>query len=328
MPRKNSLNNVSPELLERAAALIREGKLVAFPTETVYGLGANALDPAAVERIYQAKGRPPTSPLIVHADSIEMARSLAREWPPEAEVLARRYWPGPLTLVLRKDPRIPGIVTAGLDTVGLRVPAHPLALALIRAAGTPIAAPSANRFSQLSPTTAEHVRTGLGDAVDLILDGGPATVGLESTVLSLAGAVPRLLRPGMVTEREIEELIGPVETGEQPAGSEGHASPGLHPRHYRPRTPLLLVSPGALPAQGRGAYLFRDAGGACPEGIRAVAMPVEAAAYASRLYETLHALDGVGLDWIAVERPPEGEEWAAVADRLAHAATQSGVFEK
>jgi L-threonylcarbamoyladenylate synthase len=306
-------------LIPLAAALIREGKLVAFPTETVYGLGANALDAAAVGRVFAVKGRPAASPLIVHVDSVEMARGLAREWPPEAELLARRYWPGPLTLVVRKDPRIPDVVTAGLDTVGLRMPAHPLALELIRAAGTPLAGPSANRFSQLSPTTAEHVRRGLGGAVDLILDGGPASVGIESTVLSLVGGVARLLRPGMVSREEIERLIGPVETEPETAPLEGHPSPGMHPRHYSPRTPLLLVRDGALPERGRGAYLYLAGSQAGPAGIRAVAMPAEAAAYASRLYDVLHTLDGEGLEWIAVERPPEGPEWAGVRDRLERA---------
>jgi L-threonylcarbamoyladenylate synthase len=294
---------------------------VAFPTETVYGLGANALDEAAVRRIFEVKGRPSSSPLIVHVDSIEMARGLAREWPAAAETLARRYWPGPLTLVVAKDARIPAIVTAGLDTVGLRVPAHPLALELIRAAALPIAGPSANRFSQLSPTTAEHVRAGLGAAVDMILDGGTTTVGIESTVLSLAGGRARLLRPGMVPRSEIEELIGPVETAAAPAPSDAHASPGMHPRHYSPRTRLLVVDPGAVPAQGRGAYLYRGAGPACRPEVKGVAMPDDPTAYAAALYETLHALDELGLDWIAAERTPPGPEWEGVADRLKRASS-------
>lgn len=300
--------------------MIRAGKLVAFPTETVYGLGANALDAAAVRRIYEAKGRPAVSPLIVHVASVEMARGLAREWPEAADILARRYWPGPLTLVLPKTAQVPDIVTAGLDTVGLRVPAHPLALELIRAAGTPIAAPSANRFSQLSPTTAEHVRLGLGTAVDFVLDGGPAAVGIESTVLSLAGGAARLLRPGMVSRKEIEDLIGAVETGQPLLPVHAHASPGLHPRHYCPRTPMLLVSRDELPAEGRGAYLYRDPPDPCPAGVQAVPMPAEAPAYAAVLYQILHVLDRQGLDWIAVQRPPDGPEWAGVADRLARAA--------
>src|SRR5438105_4505328 len=182
--------------IEAAADALRRGRLVAFPTETVYGLGANALDPEAVARIYAVKGRPPTSPLIVHVASVEMAKSLIATWPEAADRMARRFWPGPLTLVLPKQPTIPSIVTAGLSTVGLRMPSHPMALALIKAAGVPLAAPSANRFTQLSPTTADHVRQSLGSDVDLILDGGPCEVGIESTVVSLAGPQPVLLRPG------------------------------------------------------------------------------------------------------------------------------------
>src|SRR5580704_10909316 len=193
--------------ITRAAELIRAGELVAFPTETVYGLGANALDPAAIEKIYAAKGRPPTSPLIVHVSSIEMARSLVREWPPRAEQLARIFWPGPLTLVLPKQAHVPDCLTAGLDTVGVRMPAHPIAQALIREAGVPIAAPSANRFGGLSPTTAQHVREALGDRVAMLLDGGPSKVGIESTVLSLAGPEALMLRRGMVTQQEIEAVI-------------------------------------------------------------------------------------------------------------------------
>ena len=290
--------------IERAAELIRAGKLVAFPTETVYGLGANALDAAAVARIFEAKGRPRTSPLIVHVDSIEMARSLAARWPEAAETLARKYWPGPLTLVLPKVPAIPDMVTAGLPTVGLRMPAHPLALGLIRVAGVPIAAPSANRFTELSPTAAGHVPESLADYV---LDGGPARVGIESTVLSLVDT-PTLLRPGVIPLPEIEALIGPVRIASTPI--EGpHASPGMHARHYRPATPLYLLGPGEEPPVGNGAWLRigRE-------------MPGDPRAYAATLYERLHALDGRGLDWIAVERPPETAEWAGVLDRLRRAA--------
>ena len=308
--------------IAKAAALIRAGKLVAFPTETVYGLGANALDEAAVRRIYEAKGRPAASPLIVHVDSIRAARSLAREWPEAAQILASRYWPGPLTLVLRKNPSVPDAVTAGLGTVGLRVPAHPVALALIRAAATPIAAPSANRFSELSPTCAEHVRASLGAAVDFILDGGPSEVGIESTVLSLAGGTARLLRPGMVSKEDIEKWIGPVESGGAPQSGRAHPSPGLHVRHYSPRTLLLLVERGALPTQGRGAYVFLGEGGECPPGVWAAPLPSDPKAYAATLYSVLHALDREGLDWIAVERPPADPDWAGIHDRLARAAAR------
>jgi L-threonylcarbamoyladenylate synthase len=298
-----SVPNLRPADVAHATRLIRAGKLVAFPTETVYGLGANALDPPAVERIFAAKGRPKTSPLIVHVDSIEMARGLAAEWPAAAETLARRYWPGPLTLVLPKRAEVPDIVTAGLPTVGLRMPAHPLALELIRAAGVPIAGPSANRFTELSPTAASHVAEALADYV---LDGGPARVGIESTVLSLVGQAT-LLRPGVISLPELEALIGPI--GIAGAAGEGaHASPGMHQRHYRPRTPLVLLRAGDGLPVGRG--------------VRAE-MPADPREYAAALYETLHRLDAEGLDWIAIDEPPDAPEWAGVLDRLRRAAGSS-----
>ena len=290
--------------VEQAAALIRAGRLVAFPTETVYGLGANALDARAVKLIFAAKGRPRTSPLIVHVDSIAMARSLAAEWPDAAELLARRYWPGPLTVVLPKRPEVPDIVTAGLPTVGLRMPAHPLALALIRAAGVPIAAPSANRFTGLSPTLAAHVA---GSLAEFVLDGGPSEVGIESTVVSLAGE-PLLLRPGVIPLPEIEALIGPLPVAAPPSEA-AHPAPGMHERHYRPTTPLYLLHTGDRPPAGRGAWLRLGH-----------EMPAEPRPYAAALYETLHRLDRQGLDWIAVERPPDTPEWAGVLDRLRRAA--------
>jgi L-threonylcarbamoyladenylate synthase len=290
--------------IEQAAALIRAGKLVAFPTETVYGLGANALDAQAVERIFLAKGRPRTSPLIVHVESIEMARGLAAEWPEAADALARRYWPGPLTVVVPKRPEVPDIVTAGLPTVGLRMPAHPLALALIRAAGVPIAAPSANRFTELSPTAASHIAESLAD---FVLDGGPSQVGIESTVVSLVEE-PMLLRPSVIPLPEIEALIGPLRVAPLPR-EVAHPAPGMHARHYRPRTPLYLLRECDRLPDGRGAWLRigRE-------------LPAEPRACAAALYEVLHRLDRQGLDWIAVERPPDAPEWAGVLDRLRRAA--------
>ncbi len=288
--------------IARAAELLRAGELVAFPTETVYGLGANALDAQAVQRIYTAKGRPSTSPLIVHVDSIEMARGLAAEWPETADKLARAFWPGPLTLVVRKQPHVPDAATAGLLSVGLRMPAHPVALSLIAAAGMPLAAPSANRFTALSPTTAAHVERALGERVAMILDGGPCTVGIESTVVSVTGDRPVQLRPGVITAAQIEAVAGAL--GEAPAspGGVAHLSPGLHPKHYSPRTPVLIagrddVSPGA-----RLAHLD------------AAALP------AAELYATLHRLDDEGYDAILVTLPPDTPEWAAVRDRLTRAA--------
>lgn len=288
-----------PSDVERAAGLIRAGRLVAFPTETVYGLGANALDAEAVERIFAAKKRPRTSPLIVHVDSVAMARGLCAEWPPAAETLASRYWPGPLTLVLPKQRQIPDIATAGLPTVGLRMPDHPVALALIRAAGVPIAAPSANRFTELSPTRAGHVAE---DLADFVLDGGPARVGIESTVLSLVGP-PQLLRPGVIPLPEMEALIGPI--GRGTAGEGPHPAPGMHARHYRPHTPLYLFPRNGDPPEGRGAWLR---------------VGEDPRAFAAALYQRLHELDAQGLDWIAVEAPPDTPEWAGVLDRLRRAA--------
>lgn len=282
--------------IKQAAELLRAGRLVAFPTETVYGLGANALDEAAVRRIFEAKGRPHSSPLIVHVATVEIARGLAREWPDQAETLARRFWPGPLTIVVPKHASVPDIVTAGLPSVGLRMPAHPVARALLEAAGIPIAAPSANRFTELSPTRAQDVRPELAE---MILDGGQCTVGIESTVVSLAGGTPKILRPGMISQTQIEEAIGPVEVG---AGAE---SPGQHPRHYSPRTPIIL---GESPREGRGIRLDFDL------------MPRDPAEYAERLYSILHDLDREGYDWIAIEMPPDTPEWAGIRDRLTRAA--------
>jgi L-threonylcarbamoyladenylate synthase len=279
---------------------------VAFPTETVYGLGANALDPTAVEKIYVAKGRPADSPVIVHVDSIEMARSLAREWPEKAEKLARRFWPGPLTLVLPKRPHVPDELTAGLDTVGIRVPANPIALALIKEAGFPVAAPSANRFSELSPTTAEHVRVAMGDRVAMVLDGGRTTVGIESTVLSLAGPEAILLRPGMISQAEIEEVIGTVRVQPEVSGL-AHPSPGMHRRHYSPKTPLILVKPGQPSSGGHGVRLQ---------------MPTDPSQYAAVLYERLHEADSENWDWIEIELPPGDPAWAAIRDRLERAAAR------
>jgi L-threonylcarbamoyladenylate synthase len=300
--------------IKEAAQILRDGGLVAFPTETVYGLGANALDASAVAKIYEIKGRPETSPLIVHASSIAMARSLVSEWPREAEELAQRWWPGPLTLVLPKSPRIPGIVTAGLPTVGVRVPSHPLALELIEAAGLPLAAPSANRFKELSPTTAAHVRAAFGDTIP-VLDGGPTRVGIESTVVSIAAGKITLLRPGMIALGEIEQAVAPAVSNEGGA----HPSPGMAARHYSPRTPLMIVNiPSEMPDR-RGAYVWWNTSGLTARSVR---MPDDPVAYARRLYSVLHDLDQENWPWIAVEAPPEIPGWAAISDRLKRAASK------
>jgi L-threonylcarbamoyladenylate synthase len=297
---------VSEAELARAAGLIRSGGLVVFPTETVYGLGANALDTAAVRRIYEAKQRPFASPLIVHVSDEAMARSIAAEWPDAAHRLAERFWPGPLTIIVKKAAIVPDLVTAGLDSVGVRVPSQPIALALIRRAGVPIAAPSANRFGQLSPTTAEHVRMSLADRVDMILDAGPAPVGIESTVVSLRRDPPAILRPGMITPRQLEDATGLLWDREidLPHVSE---SPGLHARHYAPRTPFFVLEPGASRPAGNG---------------RVIEMPSHPNAYAAKLYAELHAADQQGWEWIAVEKPPETPEWAGILDRLTRASVR------
>lgn len=341
----------TPAEMNQAATLLFAGHLVAFPTETVYGLGANALDPNAVAKIYAVKRRPPTSPLIVHVASIDMAKSLVAAWPEAAARLTRKFWPGPLTLVLptktdgeaigspvqakrhpiddlldldskwwRKPPRIPLIVTAGLPTVALRMPDHPVALELLRRVGVPLAAPSANRFTELSPTTAEHVRRSLGNDVDFILDGGPCEVGIESTVLSLAEPQPVLLRPGIIPRALLEHFIGPIATMQEvPSGA--HPSPGMHARHYSPRTPLLVVSNGELPERGRGIYL-QHVRSPRRDGAHVRQMPQSAGDYAAELYGVLHEADDAGVDWIAVDVPPTTPEWEAVHDRLRRAASR------
>ncbi len=241
---------------------------------------------------------------------------LAAEWPDAAERLALRFWPGPLTLVVAKKPSIPDIVTAGLPSVGLRMPANEIALELIRESGVPIAAPSANRFTELSPTTAEHARRSLGDRVSVILDGGPTDVGIESTVVAVSYGGVRLLRPGILTREQIEEVVGPIAVG---SVSEKAASPGQHLRHYQPRTRVLLATADRIPRQGRGAYLYRVESAAC---VVLVAMPQDARAYAALLFSTLHELDEKHLDWIAIEPLPETPEWEGVRDRLSRAASE------
>jgi len=295
--------------IAKAAAIIREGGLVVFPTETVYGLGANALDADAVKKIYALKGRPAASPLIVHVASIEQARELAAEWSPDAERLARQYWPGPLTIVVPKMKAIPDEVTAGLVTVGLRMPRHSMALELLGAAGVPIAAPSANRFTQLSPTTAEHVREAFGAQTPFLLDGGPCEVGLESTVIAVTRDGLEVLRPGMAN---VEEAVRTAA-----AETEAHRAPGQHRKHYSPKTRVILVNRGRLPREGRGAYLWLDYNAVAAVRQR---MPGKPEAYAAELYAALHKLDREGFDWIAVEFPPDAPEWAAIRDRLLRAA--------
>ncbi len=321
--------------IERAAEILRRGGLVAFPTETVYGLGANALDPAAIARIFAAKGRPANNPLIVHVADVASARELVADWPENAERLAAAFWPGPLTLVLRKSARVPDAVTAGLPAVGVRVPAHPVALALIRAANLPIAAPSANRSTELSPVSARHVERSLGERVDLILDGGPTRVGIESTVVDLTGARPRILRPGTIGAQALAQVVGPLdETAHSPPGDDApRLAPGMMDRHYAPRARLVLATPGddsvrevCRAARARGGLVGsvslggRDLESNLETDV-AVRLPRDPDAVAARLYETLHAFDDEGCELVVFERPPSDSAWRAVLDRLERAAT-------
>ncbi|MBV9849969.1 MAG: threonylcarbamoyl-AMP synthase [Armatimonadetes bacterium] len=319
----------TPDAIAGAARIIRDGGLVAFPTETVYGLGANALDAGAVARIFAAKGRPASNPLIVHVASPEEIDALAYVGAQHAaplQAVTDAFWPGPLTLVLPRKPVVPDTVTAGGPTVAVRMPRHSVALALIRAAGVPLAAPSANRSEQLSPTRAEHVAQGLGDAVDLILDGGPTDVGLESTVLDLTEWPPRLLRPGMVTAAEIESVLGvPISAHPAPnsGGSEPARSPGRMPRHYAPRTRLRVVTDvwaEATCAAAPVAVLAHTSPPAdLPPHVQATILPAEPRAYAAHLYEALHQLDRLAVSLILVQAVPETDDWLAVRDRLGRA---------
>ena len=311
----------------RAANVLRAGGLVAFPTETVYGLGANALDTGAVEKIFIAKGRPAGNPLIVHVQDLEAARHLATDWPKTAQRLAERFWPGPMSLVLPKADHIPMIVTAGGSTVALRVPAHPVALALLRACQIPLAAPSANRSSQLSPTRAEHVLSGLGGRIELLLDAGQTTGGLESTVLDLTSTPPRLLRPGLVAPEEIEAIIGPIARTLPEKGTAPLKSPGMLQRHYAPRTPLVCVAEDGgeqirlLLAKGMKLGRLTYIPGETTAGVlKTIVLPGDPQGYAAGMYAALHELDAAGLDLIVVTLPPATEDWLAVRDRLQRAA--------
>jgi L-threonylcarbamoyladenylate synthase len=324
-----------PEGLAEAARLLRAGRLVAFPTETVYGLGANALDARAVAGIFEAKCRPADDPLIVHLGSAEDVERVAR--PNDAAMLlADRFWPGPLTLVLPRQPRVPSAVTAGLDTVGVRVPSHPVALQLLLTADLPVAAPSANLFGRLSPTAAEHVLEDLDGRVDLILDGGPTTVGVESTIVDLSGARPRLLRPGGLPAEDIEAALGlALEAPPARAMPGPQLSPGLLSTHYAPRTPLVLIlgSPEVARARLRqelqqarraGVLLLDEDMDLVPEHVlvQRVGSWQSPETTAGRLFEALRALDRGGLEQIYARglADPSAGLGRALADRLRRAA--------
>jgi len=300
--------------VRRAADILRRGGLVAFPTETVYGLGADAANAQAMARLYMVKGRPARHPVIVHCADAEQAFAWAREVPEAARQLAARFWPGPLTLILKRSERARDFVTGGQDTVGLRVPSHPVARELLKQFEGGIAAPSANRFGRVSPTTAAHVREDLGGDVDLVLEGGPSEVGIESTIVDLSRDGAVLLRPGAIAKEELEKIVRVRE-----ADTESPRHPGGFERHYAPRTPARLVATHELDKQlsrmqNRVAVLaFSRPDERVDYWLR---MPREPAAYAQRLYAALRELDSAGCEAILVEAPPPAPEWAAVLDRL------------
>jgi L-threonylcarbamoyladenylate synthase len=320
----------SPEEIAGAVGRLRAGGIVAFPTETVYGLGADAFNVHAVARVFGLKGRPPGNPMIVHVYGEEMARRVAAPdaWSTDAAALASAFWPGPLTIVVRKSAALPAIVTAGAPTVAVRAPDHHVALALIAGLGSPIVGPSANPSGRISPTTAAHVREAFGEADVLVLDGGPCRGGIESTVVSLAGPAARVLRLGLVTGAEIGRVLGrPVEIappGEAAAADAPAPSPGMQERHYAPRTPAVLFAPDQWPR----ALTVRRAAVLSSRSLTPplhpphvlIRMPADAAAYAARLYAALREADELGADLIAIERPPDsGPVWDAIRDRLARA---------
>lgn len=300
----------TPDGIAEAAQILRSGGLVGMPTETVYGIAANALDSEAVQKIFAVKGRPADNPLIVHLADADQLEQVARDIPHAARLLAERFWPGPLTLVLEKKPNVAAAVTAGLPTVAIRVPSHPVARELIRVAGVPVSAPSANTFMGLSPTTAQDISPDIADRLDVLLDGGPCEVGIESTVLDMTVDPPALLRPGGISREELERALGGPLSGQSTSEKR---SPGQYRRHYAPRTPVRLVDTVSSQA---GGLTFGETSSAFQ-----IRMPEDAVRYARELYRALRLLDCMDLKEIQVQRPPDGPEWEAVWDRLQKASS-------
>jgi L-threonylcarbamoyladenylate synthase len=341
MPRLIAVDPHSPDpgALADAARVLRAGGLVAFPTEMVYGLGALALDELALARLYEAKGRPTHHPLIAHVESEAQARALARSWPETAARLAGAFWPGPLTLVVERADHVPAALAGGAASIALRVPSHAVARALLVVLGEPVAAPSANRYQGLSPTTAAHVVKQLGDRVDLVLDGGPCDAGIESTVVDVRTDPPRVLRPGAVDIAALLAIAPDLQAPRRdPGAGETRASPGMDARHYAPRAPLH-VAPTHLGAvslaraiadqQRRpvGLVVREPMAGEAPVGPARLVLrvlPGDASGYARILYATLHDLDDEGVCAIVVHAVPQQPAWWAVADRLARGSTASG----
>ena len=310
----------SDEDLQQAAALLDSGALVAVPTETVYGLAGVAADPAAVRRIFAAKARPADHPLIVHLPGVEVIDEWAAEVPESARRLARAFWPGPLTLILPGADRVPSEVTGGQETVGLRVPAHPVTLRLLKVLGRAVAAPSANRFGRISPTTAEHVMAEFEgrDSVAAVIDGGGCEVGVESTIVDCTGDTPRVLRPGMISLEQLSQVLG--ERPDLAGEAEGPRASGRLPSHYAPETKVELVDAEALAEADPEAAVLALANTPNPGGFKTwQSLPDDPVAYARGLYATLRQLDAQGANRILVQRPPAAPAWLAVHDRLKRA---------
>lgn len=319
--------------VERAAALLKAGQVVALPTETVYGLAANAFDAAAVARIYQIKGRPAHNPIIVHVSSRAMAAECVRDWPERAEKLAIAFWPGPLTLVLPRKSAVPDIVTAGGSTVGVRWPSHPFIQAVIALCGFPLAAPSANPSNEISPTNAQHVAQKLGTKVPLIVDGGQSQVGIESTVLDLSSEPARILRPGIIHEESLVAVLGAsgVRTGPAEASSKVLRSPGLLRKHYAPKARVLILAwadeedltrqlvEQAVPPESTNVIAHSNIP-LSPSFGRVCVIPHDPEAYARAIYAELHRCDAEGARVVVLERVPDSPDWRGIADRLQRAA--------
>jgi L-threonylcarbamoyladenylate synthase len=337
-PTAKILQTHTPELFQkavrRAVALLRAGEVIALPTETVYGLAANALNEKAVAKIFEIKGRPASNPIIVHVAGVAMAKGCVARWPELADKLARSFWPGPLTMVLPRAEKIPGNVTAGGETVGIRWPSHPFIQAVIRECGFPLAAPSANLSNQISPTNAEHVRAQLAGKISLIVDGGQSQVGIESTVLDLTVSPPGILRPGMIHAASLAAVCGEIRSSEFGVRSSESTlrSPGLLKRHYSPKARLVVLNwrnaadlrlqLSTFNFQPSKVHLIAHTQIPSGEDFAGVSViPHDAEAFARALYAEWHRCDAAGAELIIVEKPPETPEWSGIADRLRRAAS-------
>jgi len=322
----SAMDSTHADIIKLALAALHRGEAIGLPTETVYGLAADASNPRAVRTIFALKGRPADHPLIVHIADADQLDHWAQSIPESARKLAHAFWPGPLTLILKKQAHVPDEVTGGQDSVGLRCPAHPIALEVLRAFGGGLAAPSANRFGRISPTTAQHVHDEFGAAVPIVLDGGECAVGIESTIVDLTGAKPRILRPGMISQARIEAVIGAVEAS---GNADSPRASGTLEAHYAPRTPLLMLPRNALECEAIEQRAFGKrisvlALQRLPNDCDGVSLPDIPDDYAHGLYAALRHLDARGDNLLLVERPPDTTAWIAVNDRLRRAAAGVG----